>query len=381
MVRGSVFNKVFWSFFLLCLFASHVGAERGQKIFRYEVVDAGVTYIHKRIMAERGPMHLHFLRVDMDDPFIIIKPALAGGGIGSLEGATSIQRRTGGVAAMNGSFFEPRRKGHHLPIGLLVIDGRVVTKSLLNRSAMGITKEKKVLFGIPKLKGEVISLGSGKTVPVWGINRPRKNDEVIIYTSEYGERTRTNRFGTELVVEGTTVTTVAEGNSQIPDDGFVISLHGSSRSFTDRLPIGSEVVLKLVLMEGWERAVQVITGGPRLLENGKVVVHESIVRENFRGSILRPTARSAVGELENGDLLFVVIEGVRGRSVGATYVELAHLLRKEGVQNAIGLDGGNSSTMSVRGYRVHPADKNGERPVSNAIIIKVLEQSEVETGE
>lgn len=368
---AAVWNK-FWALivFVVCMSAVAHGIT-GQKIIRYEVLDASVVYIHKRVMTEKGPIHVHSIRIKPDDPLVIIRPVLARGGLGRLERTTSMQWRSDAIAAVNGSFYEPRRVGQHWPIGLLVIDGQVITKSTLNRTAMGILPKNQLVFGIPKMKGEVISLGSGKSVPVWGMNRPRKRDEVVVYTDEYGSRTRTNHTGTELVVEGTTITTVTDGNSQIPENGFVISLHGSSKSFTDRLPVGSEVVLKFVLTDGWERAVHILTGGPRLLEDGNIVVHRSVAKENFRGGILRPTARTVVGLMENGDILFYVFEARKKRSRGLTYSMLAHVLKKEGVRNAMALDGGNSTTMAVRGRMVNVPVNQGERWVSNALVVKI----------
>jgi len=56
----------------------------------------------------------------------------------------------------------------------------------------------------------------------------RGADELIIYTSAYGERTGTNQYGLEAIVQGNRVVKVAGNDSPIPTDGFVISGHGKA---------------------------------------------------------------------------------------------------------------------------------------------------------
>ena len=59
-----------------------------------------------------------------------------------------------------------------------------------------------------------------------------------------------------------------------------------------------------------------------------------------------------------------------GVSVGMTLDELARLLVEFGAVEAINLDGGGSTTMVLRGEVVNkPSDREGERPVSDAILV------------
>jgi len=63
-----------------------------------------------------------------------------------------------------------------------------------------------------------------------GVNRPRGEGELILYTSGYGPRTGTNIYGTEHVVVDGTLQEIAPdcygiGDSHIPPGGFVLSAH------------------------------------------------------------------------------------------------------------------------------------------------------------
>jgi hypothetical protein len=86
--------------------------------------------------------------------------------------------------------------------------------------------------------------------------------------------------------------------------------------------------------------------------------------------------RTAIGTNRNGRYIYLVV--VDGRqpfySEGATFAELADLLKDLGAFNAMGLDGGGSSTMVIEGENGEPVILNSpidsyipmrERPVAN----------------
>ena len=59
----------------------------------------------------------------------------------------------------------------------------------------------------------------------------RGPDQMVLYTPLYGEKTGTNQWGTEAVVEKGRVISVGTNDSPIPPNGFVISGHGKSRDW------------------------------------------------------------------------------------------------------------------------------------------------------
>lgn len=70
----------------------------------------------------------------------------------------------------------------------------------------------------------------------------RGSNQLIIYTSEYGEKTNTNEFGTEAIIEGNTVTELSGADSFIPKNGAVISGHGIAKSWmTQNINIGTKI--------------------------------------------------------------------------------------------------------------------------------------------
>jgi len=330
----------------------------------------GVIYTHIKTYEAGSPLHIHILKIDLGNDKVDIRPELAGGIIGGLERTSSIAARTNAVAAINGSFFEAKKK-LHLPIGFMVIDGQVVGRSVLERAAIGIKADKKIVFGVPKTKGHVVNLENKKSVPIWGVNRPRKKDEVVIYTNEYGATTRTNDFGKEIIVDGSgkVIEISPKGDSPIPANGFVVSLHGWSRDFVAKTKTGDRIGLSYDLAEEWKDVRQAVTGGPLLLRDGETVHEKSLVDEKFIGELLPPNSRTAIGITKDKQLLLVVVDKRSSLSKGVTYDELAGIMKEAGATDAIGLDGGHASTMYLDGKIVNYPLTGREGEVSNAIIV------------
>jgi len=72
----------------------------------------------------------------------------------------------------------------------------------------------------------------------------RGANKLIIYTPKYGLHTGTNEFGTEAIVENSTVTALSGADSTIPKEGIVISGHGIAKNWiTQNITIGSKVYI------------------------------------------------------------------------------------------------------------------------------------------
>lgn len=70
----------------------------------------------------------------------------------------------------------------------------------------------------------------------------RGANQLIIYTPTFGIRTNTNEFGTEAIVDGNIVTSLSGADSIIPDDGLVISGHGTAKKWiNENIILGSKV--------------------------------------------------------------------------------------------------------------------------------------------
>ena len=101
--------------------------------------------------------------------------------------------------------------------------------------------------------------------------------------------------------------------------------------------------------------------GPLLIVNG-----EKTEMTDFSGGL---APRTAIGQLGNGAVLLVVVDGRRIDSIGATYKDMQTILYANGAVNAIGLDGGSSTSMVYGGELINtPSEGDAGRLLPNAII-------------
>ncbi len=87
-----------------------------------------------------------------------------------------------------------------------------------------------------------------------------------------------------------------------------------------------------------------VSFGPALIVNGKSAGYSGI------GSGLNP--RTAIGQREDGAVLFLVIEGRQTSSMGASMSDLIEVMLEYGAVNAYNLDGGMSSSMVYDGEEI-----------------------------
>ncbi len=132
-----------------------------------------------------------------------------------------------------------------------------------------------------------------------------------------------------------------------------------------------------VLVVGWrvsrdapDGVTQVVGGFPRLLSLGRRIGDLQVSALPSFAAARHP--RTAVGFDAGLNHLWII--GVDGRqdgySDGMTLPELTTLLEELGATEAVNLDGGGSTVMTLRGVVVNrPSDAEGERSVVNALLV------------
>ena len=129
------------------------------------------------------------------------------------------------------------------------------------------------------------------------------------------------------------------------------------------------MLVRLVLRPNWAAVVDAIGGGPVIVRDGQPVFQ---ALEDFSSSQIYPrNPRTGVGQLADGRLVFVVVDGrQRGYSVGMTNFELAQMLVRLGAVTGTALDSGGSSTMAFNGNLLsRPSDPGGVRAVGDALTL------------
>jgi len=116
--------------------------------------------------------------------------------------------------------------------------------------------------------------------------------------------------------------------------------------------------------------IEDITNGvPQLIKNGKIDITWQ-EEKSSKSFVETRHPRTAVAKLKDGKFLMITVDGRTESSGGIGLQDLAEYLLSLGATDAMNLDGGGSTTMFVDSKVVnHPSDKEGERKVSDAILV------------
>lgn len=265
-----------------------------------------------------------------------------------------------GIAGVNGSFFF----ADGTPVGTLIINRQIVSSPLFNRTSLIFYENGTAAINSVKMTG-YLKLSNGRKISISGINQPLNGGNIIVYTPDY-QKIGYNNSSTNIVVSDGKVEKISYGETPIPKNGFVISALGvAGESLKDRFRAGDPVEWFFMTNPALKGMDHIVAGGPRLVHSGKPCVTSK--EENFRADVARSRAdRTAAGITKQGYLILLTAEK-------ATLNELARLMIDLGAYDAMNLDGGGSSGMVVRGKTLF----GGQRPVSNAIIIRNRENSDL----
>lgn len=324
----------------------------------------GINHTFFRIQ-DSGTLNAHLVTVDLDNPQVSLRLGLAGNQVNKSETVRGIAQRTGAAVAINASFFQIAQK-QTTAVGLTMVGGQVVYDSKHRRTAVGFTPSNEIIFGVPKVATVVVFPEQGRTVRLDGVNRNRRTRETVLYTSHFGPYTHTNEWGREALIQNGRIVRYSSGNTRVPKDGMVLSFQGADAGIATQFPVGSRVEVETLKTGDWRDVDTIITAGPQLLTAGKVAV--SVARDRFRGDVRSPAARSAIGITGNRKLLLLTVNPT-GTSGGITFTKLAETLKRLGAVEAMGLDGGGSSTLYMSGKVVNKGALSYLRPVSNALLV------------
>jgi len=115
-------------------------------------------------------------------------------------------------------------------------------------------------------------------------------------------------------------------------------------------------------------ARQVLSFGPGLVEDGKIVVNSS----SEVGQAKSSNPRTAIGQISELHYIVIVSDGRTSESAGLSLLQLAQEFKERGCTVAYNLDGGGSSTMYFNGEVINNPTSGksiGERKVSDIVYI------------
>lgn len=369
-----------------------------------------------------GPWVVSVIEADPEQFGGRIVPQLATQEVPGREKLTDISSHTGSLAAINGGYFvfeaEDGTEGDLA--GVSVVDGELISEAANGRSSLVLPEAegetprvlevhtdlqahapdgaRRVMDGLNRRPGLIRSCGGvGGDEPT---EEPKHDftctdeSELILFTGAFGEGAPDGE-GVEgaLDASGRVTEIRDQTGGEIPPEGAVLSGTGDGALWLrehaaagETLSITEEVsadgqALPLGSVSG------IINGGPRLVQGGEVEITADAEGFDwaedpgfYYGFGTRRNPRTLAGVRPDGTLLLVTIEGSKpGYSVGASFEESAEVMRSLSAKDALNLDGGGSTTLSVgESLATYPTDDTGERPVGDAIVVPVGSEEEEE---
>jgi hypothetical protein len=323
---------------------------------------------------------VHVLKAPKPGGLYDLKPVLSNGLVTGRETVSSMQRRLSSratVAGVNGDLFN---WGSGRPSGIFLRKNLLFTRAFYNRSSLGIGVDGLLRTGFVRYTG-TWQFGSNKERILREFNHPLEQDSgVVLYSPTWGPRTPRVRGAREIVLShvapvgpnkdlvGRVVLRSWSTRHNIPAGGAVLQASGARRKvLLEEAKLGHWVKLHVSLTPWWSDVKDAIGGGPRIVSGGVPVYQAG---ESFLPSQLLPrNPRTAVGQLANGRILMVAVDGRISWSAGVTNSQLARLMADLGAQTAMALDAGGSTTMAFDGQVLnHPSD-GGERAVADSLMV------------
>ena len=340
----------------------------------------GVTYASDVQFTARGPVSIRVVRGPRPVGLYRLRTVLSNETVLREETLSSMQRRLSSQATMVGVNGDFSRIADGRPTGILIRDGVLVTPPNGQRSSVGIGLDG--TLDVRRVKFFGTWRGTGQRRALNDFNDAPGKNGISLFTSDWGRSTPR--------VEGSFAVVLAPFPASVPNTDIVAPVVATAQSASVPLAPGTAVLvargnaaaklqaeaalgipltLRLILQPDWTGMADAVGGGPVLVRDGKPVYRAN---EGFTVSQIAPRhPRTAVGQLADGRLIFVVVDGRQpGYSIGMTTYEMALTLTRLGAVRGMQLDGGGSSTLAFDGKVLNSPSDGRERPVPTALMLQ-----------
>ncbi|GAA3149883.1 exopolysaccharide biosynthesis protein/3',5'-cyclic AMP phosphodiesterase CpdA [Kribbella aluminosa] len=314
-----------------------------------ESVGPGISLNHVKRVDQRGWVDAQYLTIDLADK-AVSTDLLTSGPVASGGPLSTAANKAGAVAGVNGEFFDIGNSnaslGGEVQNGQLLKSADASGRQHVGVSMDGIAQlvdlavDSTATFAGTDHKVLTINAANGGGVPANGL---------VAYTPIWGEYSRARGFANadvaEVLVQQGKVVSVnptAAGAGAIPADGFYLVGRDAAATALRALQPGDAVTLHYELANDLAKSMKFALGqGGTIVKDGKAVpgLDKSIA------------PRTALGFKDGGrTLVLATWDGPGGTGKGGLGIDReAQDLADRGIQTAVNLDGGGSTTMVARG--------------------------------
>lgn len=320
----------------------------------------GLAIDRKLVQLGNRQVLINSVRLDPRRTPLDLRPLNNPGGMKGLSSLSQLARSEAALIAINGGYFN---RVNRLPLGALKDNNQWLSGPILNRGVVGWGQAELPQFGRLRLEQSVID-EQRRRWPVVSLNSGYVQKGIARYTRAWGpsyqaitgqevavllrNQAVVQRF--EPLNSGDSVPLRAGDELLVSRGGVELPWQGGERleiQIRSDNPVGDKPY--------------VLGGGPLLLQQGRVVLNGRA--EGFSSGFLSQGAPRTVIASDGQSLWLMTIQGVN--SAGPSLMETAVLLKQQGLQEALNLDGGSSTGLvladvhTVKGRGVAAAVHNG----------------------
>ncbi|WP_425557130.1 phosphodiester glycosidase family protein [Deinococcus carri] len=304
----------------------------------------------------RGGLHLLSFDPARYQPRVVTAP------LGTARDVASLVRDAGGVAGVNGGYFDPASS---LPVDLVAVGGLMTAPSLEKRATVGFPAQGSPLFGYPRPR--YVLTGTFGSVTVNTVGTKVRPELLTAFVGDGRSAVGAGDLTTlYLTPSRASVARVTSGRNVPPAGTLALTFDPDRFS---GLPSAAGQPLTVTLNwqaqdAPWDTAQDALSAGPLLVQGGQVALNPAREAFNTATNIWRPTRQVAFGVLGGQPTIAYLEHG--------TPEAFAAALAAAGVRDAVRLDSGSSATAYVTGGF---AGLGGylntvwSRPVPNAIVL------------
>ncbi len=333
-------------------------------------VGEGVRLWSEERFSADGWESVHVLEIDTENENLSLTALYDSRGISHSKNVLKLSEEAGVLAAVNADFFN----WTGTPLGFTVSDGRVISSPSHDPglAAFMETEEGEYLLDYVDMS-LFVTCPEGYKAEIIHINKVHSMESMVLYTSDWGEKTPGSRDGvSELVVKDGIVEEIRleQDGVEIPENGYVLATSTKTSTYlVDNFKVGDKVELSYSITPEIQSIKTAVGGGTVLVKDGKVA--------DFTNVISGTHPRTAIGVDKEGKKVFLVtVDGRKTAMPGFTQTKLAEFMISIGSDAALNLDGGGSSTMVAKDEKtgilsvVNSISDGALRPIVTAIGVK-----------
>ncbi|MFE8947252.1 phosphodiester glycosidase family protein [Streptomyces sp. NPDC007856] len=337
----------------------------------------------------RGPWVVDVLTIDPRRARGQMK-ATYGPDLAHTEKTTDLVRSSGALAGVNGSFFTFTASKDYPgdPVGLGLYDGRLLSVPTGDPTEADFVVDahgNRALMGWLSWSGSLHNRRTGAALPLKYVDHPpvvpaacaaltdptqcTVPGDVVRFTPEFADSTPSGA-GVEVVLDrrGCVVRTQRARGTHLTPGQTSVQATGADAAALLHTADGGCLRTESVLTDEQGRRLPVrpglfgVNGRYRLTAHGRILVPAG------SGSFFDRNPRTVAGTTREGKVVLATIDGRMTTSVGTTMDETAAVANALQMTDAVNLDGGGSTTMSVEGTLVNHPSGPTERSVGDALV-------------